>query len=327
LTDAAKTRKSERFLPPFALSPGGFLPFQDPTVDLKENGKAILAMLVAMAAFIGNDALVKIVYETVQLGQIIVVRGLIAIIMIIILSYATGVHREFRHLANWMVFLRALGEVGATLCYLIALMHMPIANITAILQVLPLMVTGAAAIFLGAPVGWRRWTAIGVGFLGVLIIVRPGVEGFDQWSILALVGILFMVLRDLTTRMMPVEVPTFGVTLVTCAGVLLLGFGVVGVEGWEPMTLADLAYLAAAAACLLAGYVLLIVAMRIGDISLVSPFRYSIIVWAIMIGYFVWGDVPDALTLLGTAIVVATGIYTVLRERRVAQLARSEQPR
>lgn len=296
-------------------------------MDLKENGKAILAMLVAMAAFIGNDALVKIVYETVQLGQIIVVRGLIAIIMIIILSYVTGVHREFRHLANRMVFLRALGEVGATLCYLIALMHMPIANITAILQVLPLMVTGAAAIFLGAPVGWRRWTAIGVGFVGVLIIVRPGVEGFDQWSILALVGILFMVLRDLTTRMMPVEVPTFGVTLVTCAGVLLLGFGVVGVEGWEPMTLVDLAYLAAAAACLLAGYVLLIVAMRIGDISLVSPFRYSIIVWAIMIGYFVWGDVPDALTLLGTAIVVATGIYTVLRERRVAQLARAEQPR
>ncbi|MFN4011281.1 MAG: DMT family transporter [Pannonibacter sp.] len=296
-------------------------------MDLKENGKAILAMLVAMAAFIGNDALVKIVYETVQLGQIIVVRGIIAIVMILVLSYVTGVHREFRHLGNRMVFLRSFGEVGATLCYLIALMHMPIANITAILQVLPLMVTGAAAIFLGAPVGWRRWTAIGVGFAGVLIIVRPGVEGFDQWSILALIGILFMVLRDLTTRMMPVEVPTFGVTLVTCAGVLLLGFGVVGVEGWEPMTLVDLAYLTAAATCLLAGYVLLIVAMRIGDISLVSPFRYSIIVWAILIGYFVWGDVPDALTLLGTAIVVATGIYTVLRERRVAQLARSEQPR
>ncbi|WP_439530601.1 DMT family transporter [Pannonibacter sp.] len=296
-------------------------------MDLKENGKAILAMLVAMAAFIGNDALVKIVYETVQLGQIIVVRGIIAIVMILVLSYVTGVHREFRHLGNRMVFLRSFGEVGATLCYLIALMHMPIANITAILQVLPLMVTGAAAIFLGAPVGWRRWTAIGVGFAGVLIIVRPGLAGFDQWSILALIGILFMVLRDLTTRMMPVEVPTFGVTLVTCAGVLLLGFGVVGVEGWEPMSLADVGLLTAAATCLLVGYVLLIVAMRIGDISLVSPFRYSIIVWAILIGYFVWGDVPDALTMLGTAIVVATGIYTVIRERRVAQQAAGDKPR
>ena len=296
-------------------------------MDLKENGKAILAMLVAMAAFIGNDALVKIVYDTVQLGQIIVVRGIIAIVMILLLSYVTGVHREFRHLGNRMVFLRSFGEVGATLCYLIALMHMPIANITAILQVLPLMVTGAAAIFLGAKVGWRRWTAIGVGFAGVLIIVRPGLAGFDQWSILALVGILFMVLRDLTTRMMPVVVPTFGVTLVTCAGVLLLGFGIMGVEGWQPMSLADVGLLTAAATCLLTGYVLLIVAMRIGDISLVSPFRYSIIVWAILIGYFVWGDVPDALTMLGTAIVVATGIYTVIRERRVAQQVAADNPR
>nr|WP_280116320.1 MULTISPECIES: DMT family transporter [unclassified Pannonibacter] len=278
-----------------------------------------MAMLVAMAAFIGNDALVKIVYETVQLGQIIVVRGLIAIAMILVLCYATGVHREVRHLRNPMVLLRSFGEVGATLFYLIALMHMPIANITAILQVLPLMVTGAAAIFLGAPVGWRRWTAIGVGFVGVLIIVRPGLEGFDQWSILAMIGMLFMVLRDLTTRMMPPEVPTFGATLVTCVGVLLLGLCVVGVEGWKPMTLGEVGILASAAACLLAGYVLLIVAMRIGDISLVSPFRYSIIVWAILIGYLVWGDVPDALTLLGTGIVVATGIYTVLRERKIAR--------
>lgn len=296
-------------------------------MDLKENGKAILAMLVAMAAFIGNDALVKIVYDTVQLGQIIVVRGIIAIVMILLLSYVTGVHREFRHLGNRMVFLRSFGEVGATLCYLIALMHMPIANITAILQVLPLMVTGAAAIFLGATVGWRRWTAIGVGFAGVLIIVRPGLAGFDQWSILALIGILFMVLRDLTTRMMPVVVPTFGVTLVTCAGVLLLGFGIVGVEGWQPMSLVDVGLLTAAATCLLAGYILLIVAMRIGDISLVSPFRYSIIVWAILIGYFVWGDVPDALTMLGTAIVVATGIYTVIRERQLARQAANDNPR
>lgn len=288
-------------------------------MDLRENSKAITAMLLAMAAFLTNDAIVKFVHDELPLGQIIVMRSVFASILIYAASVAMGVHREFRHLAHPTVGWRTLGELGSTYFYLAALIHLPIANITSVLQSLPLLVTAAAAIFLGATVGWRRWTAIGIGFAGVLIIIRPGVSGFNEWSLVALCGVFCMVLRDLSTRRMPQAIPTFGVTLVTCFGVMALGGVMVIFEGWEPMTARQIGIIAAGSLFLLAGYIFIIIAMRLGDIAIVSPFRYSSILWAILIGYVVWSEVPDALTLLGTAIVVSTGVYTFIRERKLAR--------
>ncbi|ADZ71235.1 DMT family transporter [Polymorphum gilvum] len=290
-------------------------------MDFRDNGKAIAAMLLAMAAFIFNDALVKLTYDQLPLGQIILVRSLISLAMIYVVCVVTGATRHFRHLLRPIVAWRTLGEVMATLLYLSALIRMPIANVTAILQVLPLAVTAVAAILFGAPVGWRRWTAIAVGFAGVLLIIRPGLEGFDAWSLLALASLAFIVLRDMSTQRMPSEIQTFGVTLVACVGVSLLGGGLVLIEGWQPMTGKAFLLLCGAATFLLIGYITLIFAMRLGDVAVVAPFRYSIILWAMLMGFVVWGDIPDVLTLAGTAIVVATGIYTFFRERRLAGAA------
>ncbi|WP_249689396.1 DMT family transporter [Stappia sp. WLB 29] len=281
-----------------------------------ENGRAILFMMLAMAGFIVNDSFVKLVSERLPLGEIMFVRGIMALVLVLGLAVINGEVRRFHLLASRLVGQRVFAEVTATVLYLTALFNMEIANATAILQALPLLVTAGAATFLGAPVGWRRWTAIAVGFSGVLLIVRPGMEGFNAWALMALAGVLFMALRDLTTSVLPKNVPTLGVTFATLVGVTLTGLALSVGETWTVPSLLDLTFLAAAACFILIGFVCIINAMRIGDISLVAPFRYSIIVWAIIIGYFVWGDVPDLPTLAGIAIVVATGLYSLMRERK-----------
>jgi len=284
---------------------------------LKENTRAIAAMLLSMAGFILNDTLVKLVSGDLPLGQIILVRGLFATLFIFVVCLATGVLSSFRYLFKRSVGVRALAEMTATVLYLTALFNMPIANATAILQALPLAVTAGAALVFGDRVGWRRWLAILIGFVGVLLIVRPGLEGFDSWALVALAGMVCMALRDLATRKMPVETPTFGVALITSIGVTALGGVLSTGTGWEPLTSTHIIILAGAAGFILVGYVFIIAAMRSGDISTVAPFRYSIIIWAILIGFFVWGEVPDAMTLVGTAVIVSTGLYTLWRQRQL----------
>ncbi|MEJ8474134.1 DMT family transporter [Roseibium algae] len=287
-------------------------------MDFRENSRAVMAMLVANAGFIINDSLMKLVSGHLPLGQMIFVRGVISIGLLLAICMATGVFRKAHLLMHPKVLMRSIGEVMATLLYLTALMKMPIANATAILQALPLVVTAGAAIVFKSSVGWRRWTAIGAGFTGVMLIIRPGFQGFDVWALVALAGVFFMALRDLSTRQMPAEIPTFGVSLMTAIGVTVLGGGLSLSETWQPMTTYDLMGLAGAAGFILLGYVFIILAMRSGDITLVAPFRYSAVLWALTLGFLIWGDVPDAMTMLGTMIIIATGLYTFLRERKLA---------
>lgn len=288
-------------------------------MEFRENSRAIAAMMLAMAGFILNDTLVKLTSESLPLGQIILVRGAISIVLLGIVCQVTGVFRQIRVLLHPTVAIRAFAELMATVIYLSALFHMPIANATAILQALPLAVTAAGAVFLKIHVGWRRWLAIAVGFAGVLLIVRPGLEGFDAWALLALAGVGFMALRDLITREIPKTAPTFGVALTTIVAVTVLGLGLTVADGWQPMQPSAYLYLSGAACFVLIGYVFIIIAMRTGDIAVVAPFRYSIILWALALGYLTWGDIPDMLTGVGTVIIVATGIYTFFREQRLAK--------
>ncbi len=288
-------------------------------MDFRDNSRAIGAMTLSSAGFILNDAMVKLAADDLPLGQILLIRGLFCILFMGIGCNAMGVHRKLGKLAHPSVLIRSLAETMATIFYLSALFNMEIGNATAILQSLPLVVTAAAAIFLKAPVGWRRWSAIAVGFIGVMLIVRPGLEGFNIWSLSVLAGVVCMALRDLATRTMPEEVPTLGVALAAVLCVTLLGAGLSVHDGWVPMETASFAYLAAAAALIIVGYVSLIVAMRIGEISVVAPFRYSAILWGLLMGYLLWEEVPDVLTTVGIAVIVTTGIYAFIRERQLAR--------
>ncbi len=291
--------------------------------SFQANFRGISMILLSSLVFILNDTLIKLASDRLPTGQILVMRGGVGLVLILLVLVATGTHRYWRLAVHPLVFWRTLGEVVATVLYLYALFHMPIANISAVNQIVPLMTTAAAAVFLGEAVGWRRWSAIGVGFVGVMIVMRPGVAGFDAYALAALGSMAFITMRDLVTRSFPVGMPTLLVTAVTAVAVTLTG-GVISLgETWLVPTPHEWTILSGAALLLLVGYVTMILAMRGGSMAVIAPFRYVVILYAITIGYIVWGDIPDSYTIIGTAIVVATGLYSIYRERRVAPLSRS----
>jgi drug/metabolite transporter (DMT)-like permease len=290
------------------------------TVQLSSNVRGAIFMSISMAGFTANDALTKAVMDNMSMAQVMLLRGLFATLLITLYAWSQNALRNPALALHPMVLLRAAGEMGATLCFLTALSHLPLANISAVLQALPLAVTMGAALFLAEPVGWRRWLAIGIGFLGVLVIVRPGADGFNEYTLLALLCVCFCAVRDIATRKVPAEIPslflsTMTAAMVTAAGaVLLVPYG-----GWEPTSVTDVSLLMLAAVLLLFGYQFIIVAMREGDISFIAPFRYTALLWAIVLGYLAFAEFPDTPTLIGAGIIVASGLYTLYRERIVSR--------
>ncbi len=295
------------------------------------NLRGSLFMCLSMAGFILNDTATKWIADELTLFQIIFIRGVFASVLIGTLAACKNSliflpsRRDRKILA-----LRLVGEIGATYCFLNALFNMPIANATAILQSLPLAVTLAAALFLGERVGWRRYMAICAGFAGVLVIIRPGTEGFTSYSLWAVAAVGLITLRDLSTRMLSPDVPSLFVTFLAAVGVMILGAVFAPFTEWKPVDGEHLAFLGFAAALVFVGYLFGVMAMRHGEISFVSPFRYTILIWAVILGLVVFGDVPDTWTLSGSAIVVGMGVYTFYRERvrsrQSAQGTVSKQP-
>jgi drug/metabolite transporter (DMT)-like permease len=220
-------------------------------------------------------------------------------------------------LRDRFLWLRTLGEIGGTATFLTALARLDIANITAVAQTVPLAVTAAAALFMGEKVGIRRWSAITIGFLAVVLVIRPGMTGFSAWSLLALASVGFIVLRDLSSRAMSLSIHPLTVTVISLATLVPLGLALSPFEPWREFSATTLAYCFGSSVTLSVAYVLVVLAMRHGEISVVSPFRYTILLWALLIQVSVFGVWPDSVTVLGSAILVATGLYTVYRERKV----------
>ncbi|WWP76522.1 DMT family transporter [Bradyrhizobium sp. 26S5] len=274
-------------------------------------------MAAAMASFTANDTITKAVAAELNIGEILLVRGLVAMVLVAALAWYRDALRSFAALLIWPVGLRVMGEIGGTLTYLSAIAQIPLANASAIFQALPLVITLGAALVFGEPVGWRRWLAIAAGFIGVLVIVRPGAEGFSQASLLALASVGFCAVRDLATRRIPKQLPTVFITLLTTVTVTTAGAVVlVPLGGWRPPSGHALGLLVFAAVLILIGYQCIIVSLRTGDISAVAPFRYSALLWAMLLGYLAFGHKPDVQMLAGAAIIVASGLYAFYRERK-----------
>jgi drug/metabolite transporter (DMT)-like permease len=282
----------------------------------QNNTLGVIAMLAAMAFLIVNDAIVKYTSSSLPTGEIIFVRGLMASAIILTVSWSRREFSRWRSLLQKGVILRTLGETIATMFYLSALVLMPIGNVTAILQVAPLMATAGSAIFLREQVGLRRWMAAIAGFLGVLLIIKPGAEGFNIASMLALAGVFFVTVRDVATRTIHAQAPSFLITAASAITVTIAGLVYSLFDPWVQPNTGQMIGLGLASVCILGGYYFTLVAFRVGEVSFISPFRYSIIIWAILLGYFVWGDIPDNLTFVGIFIVIAAGVYTFRREAR-----------
>jgi len=286
------------------------------------NLRAIAAMLIGQASFTFNDALIKLAAAGLPGGQAIFMRGVMAILVSLSVCLAFGA-LNFAPLRGQgrILTLRNIGEIGATFFFLFALFHMPIATATAILQLTPLAITAGAALFLAEPVGWRRWLAAFVGFIGVMIVIRPGSDAFNAWSLFALGGVAFSVLRDLSTRRIGLQVPAILLVTISSITVTMSAAGFALVETWIVPAPKSLLLLFGSAVFLLCGYYFMVHAMRYGEVAVVAPFRYSVIIWAVLAGILLWGEWPDVPALIGTLVVVAAGLYTFMRERKGKALA------
>jgi|TARA_B100000686_G_scaffold30434_1_gene31200 drug/metabolite transporter (DMT)-like permease len=285
-------------------------------MQLSENIKGAIFMSVNMLAFVVNDAFMKFLFIDISIYQAIFLRGVITIPMLALMAVYRNQITFSVNKSDWKyIWLRVAGEVGAAVFFLSALAQIPLANVTAILQAVPLTVTMAAALFLRETVGWRRWLAIIIGFLGVTIIVRPGVDGFSVYSLYAIAAVFCVTIRDIATRKLSKDVPTSLVALITGVAITLYGAIMLPSVAWIPLTATHWFLLTLAAIAIVFGYVFSVLAMRTGETSFIAPFRYTAMIWAIGLGIILFNDWPDNLTLLGTTIVIATGIYSFHREK------------
>ena len=285
-------------------------------MKLTDNVFGAIFMAIGMLSFTGNDALMKFLFQTISVEQGMFMRGLVSVPLLAVIAYfrkSLFIRIDWR---NWRVILiRAFAELASTMLFLNALAQMPLANVSAILQSLPLTVTMFAAMFFGEAVGWRRWSAILVGFIGVLIIIRPGSDGFNEYAVLALIAVGFITLRDAITRRLARSVPSLFVAFVSAIPVLLFGGAMTVTTGWTPVSWSMGIIVTVAAISISCGYLFAVMAMRSWDVSFVAPFRYTGMIWAILFGFLLFGNLPDQMTILGTCIVIGMGVYAFHRER------------
>ena len=290
--------------------------------DLTPNMRGALLMMLSMTAFTVNDTLMKATSDAVPFYQGIFLRGVLITVGLLVFGAMTGRLRfRLASLDWWLIAGRSLAEVVGTYFFLTALYQMPIANLSAILQSLPLTVTLAAAVLFGEPVGWRRLVAIAIGLGGVLLIVQPGGDGFSVYAIYGVAAVVAVTFRDLAARRLSASVPSLTVAIMAAIFVTLFA-AVAGMhEPWAALDTRSGSQIGAAALSLMIGYVSAVTAMRSGDIGFVAPFRYTGLIVAMILGFLVFGEWPVPLTLLGAGIVVATGLFTFYRERNLARKA------
>ncbi len=294
-----------------------------------ENIRGILLVLAAMAAFTVEDMFIKQLSTTVPVGQILIFLGMGSGLIFATLAILNR-HRLWAR-AAWrpLMLMRAATEAIAAVSFATSLSLVDISVVAAVFQATPLAITMGAALFLGEDVGWRRWTAIGLGFAGVLLIIRPGLEGFEPAALLVLVAVLGVSARDLITRRVDSAVPSTvvsfqGFAVLVPAGAALLLFG-----PGAPTALAgpEAAMMAGGVLFGALGYYGIVSAMRVADASAVTPFRYSRLIFSLLVGVIVFHERPDALTLAGATLIIATGLYTFLRERQLARRLAPPCPR
>ncbi len=286
-----------------------------------DNTAATLLMVGAMAAFAVEDLFLKRAAMALPPGQVIAMMGLGGALVFWAMAALKGQKVLTRRALKGAPVLRSLSEAGATMLYITALALIPLSVNSALLQASPLVVTMGAALFLGEPVGWRRWTAIGIGFAGVLIVLQPWNDGFQAAGILTVFCVVALASRDLSTRAMPADIATF--PLVSWAYMALVPAGAVLMAiGGHPLTAIDPTRwfdLAMALVSGLFGYYAVTAATRLGEAAVVAPFRYTRLVFALILAMLFLGERPGPAMLIGATLIIASGLYTFARERMRAR--------
>ncbi|BAT61162.1 EamA-like transporter family protein [Variibacter gotjawalensis] len=287
------------------------------------NRRGIIAVVTATAGFSCNDAIVKIVARDLPLGETIFVRGIMTSLLALAFVFVLRETAKLHHGFNRLVLLRSCFEAASAILFTSALLRMRMAELSTIVLISPLIITALSVIFFSESVGWRRWSAIIVGFIGTLFVVKPTPASFDAWAMLGVLVAFSSASRDLLTRQLDSAIPSIVVSFTTavivmCAGALL-GLW----EVWRWPTPREVSLIAGAAMLLAAANYLIVIAFRGAEISVVAPFRYVILIWAGLVGFFVFGEIPDRWSFVGAALIAGSGIYSLHREQvRAREAAR-----
>ena len=289
-----------------------------------ENLRAIALMVLSMAGFAIEDMLIKIIALEMPTGQFLMLIGAGGALIFTLMAWRQGQAVLSADFLRPTIIIRNLGEVIGTLGFVTALVLTPLSSASAILQATPLAVTLGAALFLREAVGWRRWSAILIGFCGVVVVIRPGLEGFEPASLFAVLGVIGLATRDVATRATPATISSLvlsahGFGMLVPAGAFLLWIS----GGAVAPSAQGYGLLFAALIIGVSAYYALTLSMRLGDVAVVTPFRYVRLVFALFIGVTVFHEQPDAWTLGGAAIIILSGLYTFFRERQLGLKTRS----
>jgi len=286
-----------------------------------ENLRGILFMIFSMAGFALEDLFIKLLSSHLPVSQILIILGFSGATVFLITALLTRAPILHKDLLNKPLVIRTFCELFAALFFVSAIALTPLSSATSILMATPLMVTIGAAVFFGEKVGWRRWTAVIVGFFGVLLILRPGFESFMPASLLAVIATVFLAVRDLVTRAMRIEISTTTVSMYAFLACGISGF--IAMPFYSPMVIpasTEILYLLSATFVGVIGYYAVVLATRDGDVSVISPFRYSRLVFAMLLAIIILSEKPDSLTLVGAVIIVLSGVYTFIRVNKLSNL-------
>jgi drug/metabolite transporter (DMT)-like permease len=289
-------------------------------VTQHHNRRGVIAMSVGMVCFVINDTLVKFVSHSLPASQLIFLRGLMAVLGLLLLAKVLdkqAFNREWQqHLTQRWVLARSLLDGLASLVYLSALFHMPLGNATAINMSTPLLIALFSGLLMGVHISLRNWMIIGLGFVGVILVVQPQAEGFNAWAWVALAGTCLHALRDLSVRFIPPTVPSMVITVGTAlSATVLAGIWSLAHE-WVDLSALTWLMVASASVFLSSGYFFLIKATRVADMSVIAPFRYMGLLTAVIVGFVIWGDVPNLLAWCGMWILVSAGLLMLKLNRQ-----------
>ncbi len=295
-----------------------------PQGDSSANRVAIVSMVSAVAFFSLGDMVMKIATARLPTGEVISVRAVFALALVLGMLHMRGEMRGVLRLGRPVVLLRAALEACVVVIFVSSLGKLTLGDLTTITQTTPIMMTAIAALVLKEQVGWRRWTATFVGFVGVVFVARPQGGELNPWVFAGVAVAVFVAIRDMVTRYLPADVTTGAATLASTVaaglGGLALGLG----ETWRAPAPADIGLTAAAACLTTIGNLMIIRAFRAGEISVVSPFRYTVIPFALLFGWLAFGERPGASALFGILLIVGSGLYTLHRERLRRRAERDE---
>lgn len=287
-------------------------------------GRAIVLVIISMACFSVGDTTMKFATARMPVGEMIAIRSVFAVAMAFALAARLGAGLSRDGLESPLFWARSILEGVVTALFISLLGKLTLGDMTTLAQMIPILMTAFAALFLGEAVGWRRWAATLVGFAGVVCVARPGSQGFNPWALAALACAALVAARDLMTRYLPPAIRAGTVSVASSFAAAASGLGLGLFETWRAPNGAEIALAALAATMTTTGNLAIIMAMRAGDVSTVAPFRYTVIPFALLAGFLVFGERPDAFALVGIALIVGSGLYTLHREqvRKREQAAR-----